>query len=79
MTTHTVEQKLEAAAAAIAHVLRRMQMDPRLASLIGEGSECFELLTTSQAMTHGLDLAAYRYQLKTTLRYQRLPATGDNA
>ena len=51
-----------------------MHMDPRLAYLVGEGSECFELLTAAQAMTHGLDLAAYRYQLKTTLRYRRVVA-----
>lgn len=77
MPTHTTEQKLEAAAAAVAHVIRRMQMDSRLASLIGEGSESFELLTAAQAMTHGLDLVAYRYQLRTTLRYRALPFQGD--
>ena len=44
-----------AAPAAVLHILQRMQVDPRLACLIGPGSESFELLITAGAQVHGIE------------------------
>lgn len=57
---------------AVAHVLRRMQCDGRLAYLLGEGSEAYDLLTQAHAETLGEDVARFRACYGVRLRYEEV-------
>ena len=48
--------------AAVTHILRQMKRDPRLAYLIGPGSQ-----------SHGLDAEKLRIQLSATLEFEAWP------
>lgn len=56
--------------AAVNHVILCMQQDPRLAYLIGPGSQCYELLTEEAAQDAGKPVGEFRTQLESQLRYQ---------
>lgn len=59
------------------YVLQRMQRDPRLASLLGFGTEAFERLTAEVAALDGIDVDAFRARLELTLRYEKWPSEDD--
>lgn len=59
--------------AAVAHVLRRMQQDGRLAYLLGPGSEAFDLLTEEAALAAGRDVEEFRAEFEATLNIQPCP------
>lgn len=59
---------------AVARVLERMQVDPRLAYLIGPGSQVWSDLTFAYAAILGVDVAGYRETLGKRLTFQQLPA-----
>ena len=63
--------------AAIAHLLRRMQQDGRLAYLIGPGSESYDLLTQEAAQAVGRDVDEFRKSFEVTLRPTPWPSEGD--
>lgn len=60
--------------AAVTHLLRRMQNDPRLAYLIGPGSRSYELLTEEAAATTNEDVDAFRKNHEATLKYEPWPS-----
>ena len=57
---------------AVAHVLHRMRRDGRLAYLLGEGSEAYDLLTAAHAETLGEDVTTFRKTYGATLRYEEV-------
>jgi len=69
------QEHLSLAMKAVAHIIRRMQTDPRLAYLIGPGSEAFDLLTAADAAEEGLDVAIIRSCLA-SVKTQYLPPIG---
>lgn len=79
MTDYTVttQDHLDLAMKAVDHVIRRMQEDPRLAYLIGPGSESFDLMTAAAAATAGFDEDFFREQLTGTLKFEPVPPIGE--
>lgn len=75
MTTMT-EQHLALALKAVGHTIRRMQADPRLAYLIGPGSETYDLLTAAAAAPAGFDEDWCREHLLGQLKFQPVSAIG---
>lgn len=71
------QEKLTAAFSAVDWLLRRMKEDPRLAYLIGPGSESFERLTSAGAAIAGEEVDAFRERLLGTLQIQPVPARGE--
>jgi hypothetical protein len=67
-----LQEHLTLAMKAVAHIIRRMQADPRLAYLIGPGSETFDLLTAAAAAHEGFDKVEAR-SFFTSLKTQTLP------
>lgn len=63
--------------AAVKHIVQRLINDPRLAYLIGPGSESFELLTDAWATCMGEQVEAFRERLTGKLKTQPLPSIGD--
>jgi hypothetical protein len=61
------------------HVLRQMQRDPRLAWLIGPGSQSYELLTEEAAHATGQPVEELRAQLRGTLKFERWPSREGGA
>lgn len=77
MTTTTMtEQHLALSLKAVSHVIHRMQADPRLAYLIGPGSETYDLLTAAAAAPAGFDEDWYREHLSGQLKFQPVSAIG---
>lgn len=64
---------------AVAHLLRQMQLDPRLAWLIGPGSRSYELLTEEVAAAKSIDVEALRKQHAATLKFERWPSREGGA
>jgi hypothetical protein len=64
---------------AVAHILRRMQEDPRLAWLIGPGSRSYELLTEEAAAAKNLDVEELRKQHGATLKFEKWPSREGGA
>lgn len=58
---------------AIARVIERMQTDPRLAYLIGPGSQTWDDLTSAYAEIHDVPVDDYRRHLESQLEFQSLP------
>lgn len=54
---------------AVAHIIKRMKADGRLAYLLGYGSESFDLLTQAYAEANGLDVETFRHSLDLNLTY----------
>lgn len=73
----TSEMKLRLAAAAVSWLLRRMSEDPRLAYLIGHGSESFDKLTAAGAALAGEDADPFRERLLCALQPQPVPGIGE--
>lgn len=59
---------------AVAHLVRRMQADPRLAYLIGPGSEVWELVTEELAAQRGVDVKDLRREIEAKLNYEEWPS-----
>lgn len=64
---------------AVLHVLRQMSRDPRLAYLLGPGSQSFELLTQEQAEAEKKDIRAFRASFEHDLRTERVYTASDVA
>lgn len=64
---------------AVLHLVDRIKADPRLAYLIGPGSESFELLVTAYAALTGEELDPYRESLLGKLTMQPVPGIGQVA
>ena len=71
------QEHLDLAMKAVGHVINRMQADPRLATLIGPGSQAFDLLTAAAAAPSGLDEDFLREQISKTLEFQPVAAVGE--
>lgn len=74
MTTSPAKPDL--AAGAVQWLLRRMLDDPRLAYLIGPGSESFDRLTAAAAAIAGEEWDPFRERIHGKLRMQPVPAIG---
>ena len=61
--------------AAVLHILKRIKADPRLAYLMGPGSEAFELLMVAGAAITQRDLDAYR-EMFLSIEFQPVPGIG---
>lgn len=62
---------------AACHLLKQMNRDPRLAYLIGPGSESFELLTAEYCAAEGLDVEVLRARLTANLKFESWPDEYD--
>jgi hypothetical protein len=68
-----------AAERAVMHLVHRLKQDPRLAYLIGHGSESFELLVTAAAALVGDEPDTFREGLVSQLTAQPVPGIGQAA
>lgn len=75
----TSQMKLDLAAAAVTWLLLRLKDDPRLAYLLGPGSESFDRLTAAGAALSGEDADPFRERLLGVLAPQPVPAIGRAA
>jgi hypothetical protein len=57
---------------AVAHIIRQMQRDGRLAYLLGWGSQSFNLLTDAYAEANGLDVEKFRDEFSSWLRPEKV-------
>lgn len=64
---------------AVVHLVSQLQRDPRLAYLIGPGSESFELLVNAHAVLAGEELDPYRESMLGKLIMQPVPGIGQVA
>ncbi len=64
---------------AVLHLINRMQADPRLAYLIGPGSESFELLVTAAAQADGIETDVLRERVLGWISPQPVPGIGQAA
>lgn len=64
---------------AVVHLVAQLQRDPRLAYLIGPGSESFELLVNAHAALAGEESDPYRESLLGKLVMQPVPGIGQAA
>ncbi len=69
----TTESKADQA---VAHILRQMQLDGRLAYLLGPGSRSYELLTEAYAERHNENVAGFRASYAFELNPVRVKAEG---
>lgn len=74
--TAMIKDHLALAMKAVGHTIRRMQADPRLAYLIGPGSETYDLLIAAAAAPAGFDEDWYREHLSGQLKFQPVSAIG---
>ncbi|MGS5089033.1 hypothetical protein ACVC7V_21320 [Hydrogenophaga sp. A37] len=72
-------QPFSRAGQAVVHLVQRLQADPRLAYLIGPGSESFELLTAAAADALSIEADVYRERVMGWLAPQPVPAIGKAA
>lgn len=70
------QDQLTPADLAVKHVVQRMINDPRLAYLLGPGSQSFDLLTTAWAAVMDDQVEAVRERLHGYLRPQPVPGIG---
>lgn len=61
---------------AVLHLVNRMQTDPRLAYLIGPGSESFELLVAAAAQADGIEHDDLRERVLGRISLQPVPGIG---
>lgn len=73
----TDHHKLELASRAVTWLLRRMAADPRLAYLIGFGSESFDRLAAAGAALVGEELDVFRERHLLSLATQPVPPIGQ--
>ncbi|WP_180125660.1 hypothetical protein [Rhodoferax sp. BLA1] len=73
------QEHLDLAMKAVGHVIQRIQADPRLAYLMGPGTEAFDLLIAAAAAPSGLDEDFLGEQITGTLVYQPVVAIGATA
>jgi hypothetical protein len=72
-------QKFTRAGQAVVHLVQRLQADPRLAYLIGAGSESFELLVAAAAEALGIEADVYRERVLGWIAPQPVPGIGKAA
>lgn len=65
------------AAAAVTAVIRRIQDDPRVAYYLAPGTRTYEVLTEAAAEAEGVEVAAYRRDLETSLKFEAPPKCRD--
>ncbi len=70
------QEPKEKAYAFVRYMMERIHQDPRLAYLVGPGSQAFALLTTAYGSIEGQDISALRERLDVDLKFQRVPAIG---
>jgi len=61
------------------HLLQRMHIDPRLAYLLGPGSQAFDLITQEAAQQLGQPVDDVRRDAAVNLQYQAWPSNGSAA
>lgn len=61
---------------AVLHLVRQMQRSPRLAWLIGPGSESYDLLTAAAATTTGCTVEVLRAEIERDLKTEPWPQKG---
>lgn len=61
---------------AVAHIIKRMKADGRIAYLLGNGTESFDLLTQAYAEANGLDVETLRHSLNVSLTYTPVTREG---
>lgn len=71
-----LEEHLALAQKAVTHIIQRMEKDPRLAYLIGPGSETFDRLVAAAAAPAGIEEDWYRELLTGRLQIQPVSAIG---
>lgn len=76
-TEPAIDPAIQAQAATAHHILKRLHMDPRLASLIGPGSSTFELLTADYAAAHGLNVETLRRDAAKNMKFEALFSEHD--
>ncbi|MES2685711.1 MAG: hypothetical protein V4706_02755 [Pseudomonadota bacterium] len=59
--------------AAVKYIIKRMHQDPRLAYILGPGSEAFDLLTAEAAVMAEMPVDQYREILGRLLRTEPIP------
>jgi len=64
---------------AVMHLVNQLKRDPRLAYLIGPGSESFQLLVTAAAVLAGEEWDPYRESLLGAMAMQPVPGIGKVA
>lgn len=64
---------------AVMHILKRMKADPRLAYLIGPGSESFYLLMAAGAAIYAYDVEPYTATYTATLETRPVPGLRESA
>lgn len=64
---------------AVVHLVKRLQADPRLAYLIGPGSESFELLIAAAAEAFRIEADVYRERVLGFVAPQPVPGIGRSA
>lgn len=62
-----------------AHLIHQMQRDPRLAWLIGPGSQTWDLATEAYAKESGMDVSLARDTLGKDLKVEEWPSSGERA
>ena len=70
---------LSPAEAAVLHILKRIKADPRLAFLIGPGSESFDLLMEAGAAIGRYDVVPFQNNFLSGLKTQPVPGIGTVA
>lgn len=65
--------------AAVLHILKRIKADPRLAFLIGPGSESFDLLMKAGAAIGRYDVVPFQLNFLSGLITQPVPCIGQEA
>ncbi len=66
-----MEKTMTKADKAVAHVLRQMRNNGRLAYLMGWGSESFRLLTEAYAEANGLEVEKFREEFAYSLNPEK--------
>lgn len=69
---------MTAAGRAVAHILRRIQGDPRVAYYFDPYTESMELLTAAHAEANNLDAKAFRNEFFATLRFEKPQCCGHD-
>jgi hypothetical protein len=69
--------QLKLAEQVIFHLLKRIQSDPRMAYLVGPGSQMFDLVTAAAAALGGFDEGWFRDNIAKDLKYQPVAGVGD--
>lgn len=70
---------MSAADKAVAHILRRIQRDPRLAYFFDPLTESFDLLIEAHVEKHGGDVHQVRDQVEANMKFKPWPSIDEDA